>query len=101
MLKKIIPAITVMMMIVFVSYGQKEDSEKYDAKKHAYHVKQFVWVTDKSGNEVECVIHGHVSNHKYYVRQMGSGRQGKVNDKFIRPMSEAEIESVKKAKSKK
>lgn len=67
---------------------EKETKETKETKQEAYQVKDHVMVTLKNGKEVEAVIYGHISKNKYWVRQLGSSRQGKVKVKYIRPLSE-------------
>ena len=100
MIKKILPALVIVLVVAFSAQGQDmKGTQDYDADKHAFHVHQHVMVTMKDGREIEAVIHGHVSKKKYYVREYHSRRQGKVHEKYIRAMSESEIEALK-SKSK-
>ena len=98
MYKKVFSTLIIILVVAFSASAQKKKS--YNPDHHAYHVHQHVWVTMKDGREVEAVIHGHISKKKYYVRQYGSKRQGKIHEKFIRAMSEAEIEAAKERRKK-
>ncbi|MFY0625635.1 MAG: hypothetical protein JXR07_05040 [Reichenbachiella sp.] len=104
MIKKILPALALMILVAFSAQAQKvKKTQAYDAEKHAFHVHQHVMVTMKDGREKEAVIHGHISKKKYYVREYHSRRQGEVHEKYLRALTEGEIEALhakKKAKKK-
>ncbi|MGL1886113.1 MAG: hypothetical protein OCD76_06330 [Reichenbachiella sp.] len=93
MIKKVVCLLALIALFAFDASAQKSEM-----KKHAYHINEHVMVTRKDGAQVECVIHGHVGRKSYWVRQYHSGNQGKVKEKFIRPLSEEEVSNLTKKK---
>lgn len=96
MKNKILSVVAILVLFVFSSQAQNMKKTKdYDPDKHTFHVHQHVMVTLESGKEVQAIIHGHVSKKKYYVRQYKSRRQGKVHEKYMRPLTESEMSALK------
>ncbi|MCV9386267.1 hypothetical protein [Reichenbachiella ulvae] len=95
MFKNILSISLILLSVSFSSLGygmggknKKEEKATQENKQEVYQVRQHVMVTLKSGQEVEAVVYGHISKNKYWVRQIGSSRQGKVKVKYMRPVSE-------------
>ena len=86
-----------MMASCQVSYTAKYKEKQYpkhDSKHIVYYTHQHVYVIMKDGKEVECIVRGRVSKTKYYVRQYKSRRQGNVHEKYMRPISDEELETL-------
>ena len=101
MIRKIIATLFVLVLVTGTSLAQKKYQDHDQSTTHAFHVHQHVYVTMEDGREVEAIIHGHVSKKKYYVRQVGSNKQGKVHEKYIRAMTEEEVAAMKERRKKK
>ncbi|WP_109830578.1 hypothetical protein [Reichenbachiella versicolor] len=79
-------AITLMMVCLAVGVVLAQKKNNSQESGHAFKINEHVLVTMPDGKQVEAIIHGHVSKKKYYVRQVGSNKQGKVHEKFIKSL---------------
>ena len=106
-MKRIKIILATALVVLFASHGsfaqkksKRSKSQTESGKPKAFHLHQHVMVTMKDGSQVEAVVHSHVSKKKYWVRQWHSGREGAVNQKYIRALSDGEITELKKTNKK-
>lgn len=77
-----------MLFSAAIASGGKNGGDSKKSNKEVYQIKEHVIVVMKDGREIEAVVNGHISKKKYWVREVGSKRQGKVKAKYMRPVSE-------------
>ncbi|MBU2916172.1 hypothetical protein [Reichenbachiella agariperforans] len=105
MYKRILLLSVFSLFICFTALCQEDGKTKKNkeqvksgdvSEKHAFHIHQHVMITKKDGAQVEAVIHGHLSRKTYWVREWHGNREGKVKEKYMRPMTEQEVATLKK-----
>ena len=73
----------------------KRDGQKQKTSQ-SFKYDQYVMVTMKDGSEIPAIIASVKSKNKYYLRKIGGGRGGLVNSKFLRPMTNEELDKYKR-----
>lgn len=94
----------VLIVLIMVScqtsyYGSKyreRDYKGHDKKYPVYYTHQHVYVTMRDGREVEAIVRGRVSKKKYFVRHYKGRKQGNVHEKYLRAISDDELDELQK-----
>ncbi len=94
-LRKVRIAVSVLMLLPLLSLAQTSEVDKKKSQT-VFRYNQYVMVTLKDGSEVPARVTSVKSKSKCYVRMIGGKKTGEVNKKYLRPMTPAEIEELKK-----
>ncbi|MEO9965051.1 MAG: hypothetical protein ABJF11_04635 [Reichenbachiella sp.] len=82
--------------------GIETNKKSNSSKEEVIHVREHVMVVMKDGTQVEAVVLGRYSNNKYWVRAIGTDKQGAVHKKYLIPISsQVSIKENKGGSSKK
>lgn len=88
-MKKLIVLILISWFSFGASYANstQENKRVKSGREKVIRVREHALVTMKDGTQVKVVVLGRQTKNKFWVRKIGSKRQGLVHKKYIMPLS--------------